>query len=48
MDLIYMLSGMRKRENLSLGFPTRSNTKQPVHVQKMARGLEFSIKEEEG
>ena len=32
----------------NLGFPTRSNTNPPVHVQsqKMARGLKFRIKEE--
>ena len=42
---------MRKpeeRENLSSGFPTRSDTNQAVLSQKMARGLKFLIKEVEG
>ena len=30
-------------ENLSLGFPSRSNTKWAVKPQKMARGLKFWI-----
>ena len=29
-------------------FPTRSDTNQAVQPQKMARGLKFGIKEEEG
>ena len=32
---------------MSLGFPTRSNTNQSVQEKKMARGLEFWIKEVE-
>ena len=31
------------RENLSLGFPTRSDTNQTVHPQKMARGSKLQI-----
>ena len=31
------------RENLSLGFPTRSNTNPAVQPQKMGRGLKFQI-----
>ena len=30
------------------GFPTRSHTNWTVQSQKMARGLKFPIKEEEG
>ena len=30
------------------GFPTRSDSKRAVLPQKMARGLKFQIKEEEG
>ena len=30
------------------GFPTRSDTNRAVHPQKMARGLKFRIKKEEG
>ena len=36
------------RENLSLAFPTRSETNWAVQPQKMARGLKFQIKEVEG
>ena len=36
------------RQNLSSGFPTRSETNQTVQPQKMIRGLNFWIKEEEG
>ena len=32
------------QENLSLGFPTRSDTNQAVQPQKMARGLKFGLK----
>ena len=35
------------RENLSLGFPTRSDTNQTLQPQKMGRGLEFGNKGEE-
>ena len=35
-------------ENLSLGFPTMSDTNQAVQPQKMARDLKFLIKELEG
>ena len=35
-------------KNLSLGFPTRSDTNQAVQSQKMARGLKFQILLEEG
>ena len=35
-------------ENLSSGFPTRSDTNRAVQPQKMARGLEFPILEVEG
>ena len=38
----------RVGENLSLGFPTRSDTKRALQPQKMARGLRFQIKEVEG
>ena len=31
------------QENLSLGFPTRSNTNGAVQSQEMARGLKFLI-----
>ena len=34
------------RENQSSGFPTRSDTNQPVHQQKMARSLKFGNWEE--
>ena len=36
------------RENLSSGFPTRSNTDGAVQPSKMDRGLKFRIKEVEG
>ena len=36
------------QENLSLGFPTRSDTNQTVQPQKMARVLKFWILKEEG
>ena len=36
------------RENLSSGFPTRSDTNQAVQSQQMARGLKFRILEVEG
>ena len=36
------------QENLSFGFPTRSDTNWAVQPQKMTRGLKFWIKEEEG
>ena len=36
------------RENLSLGFPTRSDTNQAVQPQKIARGLKFCTSEVEG
>ena len=36
------------RKNLPSGFMTRSDTNRAVHPQKMARGLEFFILEEEG
>ena len=29
-------------------FPTRSDTNQAVHLQKMAKGLKFQIQKEEG
>ena len=35
-------------ENLSLVFPTRSDTNQAVQQQKMARGFQFRILEVEG
>ena len=35
-------------ENLSSGFPTRSDTNRVVQRQKMARGLELRIYEAEG
>ena len=34
---------MRRRENLSSGFPTRSDTNWSVQPQKMATGLKFWI-----
>ena len=37
----------RKARNRSSGFLTRSDTNQPVHLQKMSRSLKFWIKEEE-
>ena len=36
------------RENLSLGFPIRSNTNRAVQPQNTTRGLKFWLKEEEG
>ena len=36
------------RENLSLGFPTRSDPNWAVQPQKIARDLKFWIKEEKG
>ena len=37
------------RENLSLAFPFRPDTNQPIKLsRKMARGLKFRIWEEEG
>ena len=30
-------------ENRSSGFPTRSDTNRPVHIQKMARSFDFRI-----
>ena len=36
------------RENWSSGFPTRSDTNQPVPVQKMTRGLKCAIQKVEG
>ena len=36
------------RENLSSGFPTRSDTNRAVQLQKMDRGLKFRILEVEG
>ena len=36
------------QENLSSGFPTRSDTNWAVQSQKMDRGLKFWIKEEGG
>ena len=35
------------QENRSWGFPTRSDTNQPVQSQKQARSLKFGILEEE-
>ena len=35
------------QENLSSGFPTRSDTNQAVQPQKMARGLKFQIQEQD-
>ena len=35
------------RENWYLGFPTRSDTNQPVQSQKKARSLKFRIYKEE-
>ena len=37
-----------KRENLSMKFPTKSNTDRAVQPQKMARGLKFWIYKIEG
>ena len=34
-------------ENRSAGFPSRSDTNQPVHSQEIARSLKFRIKEDE-
>ena len=31
------------RERRSFGFPTRSDTNQPVHLWKMARSLKFEL-----
>ena len=45
---LYFLSekkGVSSEENLSLGFPTRSNTNRVVQAQKMARLLKFWFKE---
>ena len=42
----YISTAMQK--SLSLGFPTRSNTKQRAKPQKMARGLKFWILEVKG
>ena len=36
------------QQNLSLGFPTRSDTNRAVQPQKMARDLKFQIQEVEG
>ena len=36
------------RENLSLGFPTRSDINWPVQQEKQARSLKFWIEEEKG
>ena len=36
------------QENLSSGFPTRSDTNMAVLPQKMARGLKFWIQKREG
>ena len=36
------------QENLSSGFPTRSDTNRTVQSQKMARYLEFQMLEVEG
>ena len=36
------------RENLSSGFPARSDTNRTVRTQEMARGLTFRILEVEG
>ena len=35
------------RENRSLGFPTTSDTKRPVQLQKMARSLKIKIYDDE-
>ena len=42
-DEAYLIQAMPK-ENLSLGFPTSSDTNQLVQPQKMARVLKFWIK----
>ena len=34
------------QENMSLGFPTRSDTNQAVRSQEKARSLKFQIEEE--
>ena len=44
-NTIYMNRVMRKP---TIWFPTRSDTNQAVQLQKMARGLKFWIKKEEG
>ena len=49
LKLIYIVDVMRhnilaaKRENLSLGFLTRSDTNRPVQLQNMERSLKFQI-----
>ena len=41
--LTYSTNELCREKNLSLGFPTRSNTNRAVQPQKMARGLKFWI-----
>ena len=36
------------RENMSSGFPTKSDTNRAAQPQEMARGLKFRINKEEG
>ena len=35
------------RQYLSSGYPTNSNTNRAIHLQRLARGLRFRIKEVE-
>ena len=43
-----MTSTVKSPENLSSGFPTRSDRNWDVQPKKMPRGLKFWIKEAEG